>query len=233
MNRSVLEQGKAERLRRIAEAAIGVFCELGYRRAHVSDVARAAGVAPGTVYLYVESKEALFDLALGYALRERVPSEGLPLPAPEPEGWLESIRERLPGGFDFPELAAALERGRAEDIGAELGEILAELYDEIRRNRRALTLVERSARDWPELANLFYVRTRRLVVERLAAYLDLRVAAGQLRRAPDAPTAARLILETTAWFAMHRYGDPDSAGIGDDAARATVLDMLAHSLLTR
>lgn len=222
-----------ERLRRIAEAAIGVFCERGYRRAHVSDVARAAGVAPGTVYLYVESKEALFDLALGYALRERTPPGGLPLPAPERGSLLDSVQEHLSGGFDLPTLATALERGRADDIEDEFGAVLAELYQTIWRNRRALILVERSARDWPELAGLFYLRTRRQVVEHLTAYLDLRVVAGQLRQTPDTQTAARLVLETTAWFAMHRYGDPDSAGIGDDAARATVLDVLAHSFLPR
>lgn len=43
-----------------------------------------------------------------------------------------------------------------------------------------------------------------------------------LRPVPDVATAARFIVETIAWFAWHRKGDPDSAMIGDDQARATV-----------
>src|SRR5262245_39177092 len=43
----------------ILRAAIDVFAERGYFNAQVADVARAAGVAAGTVYLYFHSKDDL------------------------------------------------------------------------------------------------------------------------------------------------------------------------------
>ncbi|MBN2801074.1 MAG: TetR/AcrR family transcriptional regulator [Deltaproteobacteria bacterium] len=43
----------------ILEAATRVFAEKGYRAARVSDVAREAGVADGTIYLYFKSKEEM------------------------------------------------------------------------------------------------------------------------------------------------------------------------------
>jgi len=43
----------------ILRAAIDVFAERGYFTAQVADVARAAGVAAGTVYLYFRSKDDL------------------------------------------------------------------------------------------------------------------------------------------------------------------------------
>ena len=43
----------------ILRAAIDVFAERGFFNAQVADVARAAGVAPGTVYLYFRSKDDL------------------------------------------------------------------------------------------------------------------------------------------------------------------------------
>ena len=43
----------------ITEAAIAVFAEKGFRAARVSDVAKAAGVADGTIYLYFKNKEDL------------------------------------------------------------------------------------------------------------------------------------------------------------------------------
>jgi len=44
----------------ILAAALELFGRYGYRRTSIDDIARQAGVAKGTVYLYVESKEALF-----------------------------------------------------------------------------------------------------------------------------------------------------------------------------
>ncbi len=52
-----LDPDKRERL--LGAAAV-VFARDGYRHASVADVAEAAGVAKGGVYLYFESKEALF-----------------------------------------------------------------------------------------------------------------------------------------------------------------------------
>lgn len=44
----------------IVAAALEVFVERGFAAAKVADVARRAGVTKGTVYLYFDSKEALF-----------------------------------------------------------------------------------------------------------------------------------------------------------------------------
>lgn len=43
----------------ITEAAVEVFAEKGFHQARVSDVARRAGVADGTIYLYFKNKEDL------------------------------------------------------------------------------------------------------------------------------------------------------------------------------
>ncbi|HVR43264.1 MAG TPA: TetR/AcrR family transcriptional regulator [Thermoanaerobaculia bacterium] len=48
--------GKRERILR---AAVDVFAQTGYHNSKVSEVARAAGVADGTIYLYFEGKEDL------------------------------------------------------------------------------------------------------------------------------------------------------------------------------
>lgn len=41
----------------ILEAAIEVFAEKGFHRARISDIARRAGVADGTIYLYFRNKD--------------------------------------------------------------------------------------------------------------------------------------------------------------------------------
>jgi len=53
---------QGEKRRAILDAALRVFAQRGYAAARISDVAEAAGVGKGTVYLYFASKE---DLLLG------------------------------------------------------------------------------------------------------------------------------------------------------------------------
>jgi TetR/AcrR family fatty acid metabolism transcriptional regulator len=54
----------------ILRAAIDVFAERGFFNAQVADVARAAGVAAGTVYLYFKSKDDLLVSIFERSMRE-------------------------------------------------------------------------------------------------------------------------------------------------------------------
>src|SRR3954464_10347631 len=54
----------------ILRAAIDVFAERGYFNAQVADVARAAGVAAGTVYLYFKSKDDLLISIFERSMRD-------------------------------------------------------------------------------------------------------------------------------------------------------------------
>lgn len=49
---------------RILQAATGVFVQFGYRRANMEDIARAAAVGKGTIYLYFSSKSELLIAAI-------------------------------------------------------------------------------------------------------------------------------------------------------------------------
>jgi TetR/AcrR family transcriptional regulator, fatty acid metabolism regulator protein len=54
----------------ILRAAAHVFARSGYFNAKVSDVARTAGVADGTVYLYFKNKDDLLTSIFGWAMGE-------------------------------------------------------------------------------------------------------------------------------------------------------------------
>src|SRR5207237_5701427 len=54
------QRRKEARPAEIVAAALEVFVERGFAAARLADVARRAGVTKGTVYLYFDSKEALF-----------------------------------------------------------------------------------------------------------------------------------------------------------------------------
>jgi TetR/AcrR family fatty acid metabolism transcriptional regulator len=78
-----------DKRRRILDAAVRVFARKGYFSARVSDIAKKAGVADGTIYLYFRSKEDLLG-----RLFDEVMSEHLVL-AREAVRALPSAPERL------------------------------------------------------------------------------------------------------------------------------------------
>lgn len=79
------EQGpRARKRRRIVQAATDLFIKHGYRKTSVDDVARAAGVAKGTIYLYAKGKNDLLVQAI----------------VEEKRRYLEQLRDLFAPGID-------------------------------------------------------------------------------------------------------------------------------------
>src|SRR5262245_33551080 len=133
-----------DRLARLVDCATEVFIAQGYRRTQMADVAKALGVAKGTLYLYVESKDALFDLVARCADQphpfEKLPP--LPIRSPKPAATVRYIRERLAKQQVPAALTAALAAKRVTDPRAELETIVRELYDALSRNRHGIKLLD-------------------------------------------------------------------------------------------
>src|SRR5438552_535128 len=109
------------RLVDLVEAATKVFIDQGYRRTQMSDVAEALGVAKGTLYLYVESKEALFDFVVRHVedATSIEASPPLPIPTPKRGATLRYVQDRLarePLVREIVEIAGRRPRG---DVAAE------------------------------------------------------------------------------------------------------------------
>ncbi len=77
--RAVTDEQKQEREQALLDAAWALYQESDYESVSVASVARAAGIAKGTVYLYFSTKEELFLAVLSQHLCE----------------WFESLRVKL------------------------------------------------------------------------------------------------------------------------------------------
>jgi AcrR family transcriptional regulator len=66
--RALTEEDREAKLQRILDAALDEFVEKGFAAARLDDVAARAGIAKGTIYLYVPSKEALFETLIRSAI---------------------------------------------------------------------------------------------------------------------------------------------------------------------
>ncbi len=221
----------ADRISKLVDAAVAVFCRKGYRRTQMADIASEMGVSPGSLYNYVESKEALFFYALESGLVDDAFEEpaALPIRFRGEDAALKRFAELTDLAEQLPVLTAALRRARAADAHAELEGVTRELYESIYRIRHLITLIESSVADLPELAHLFY-NLRNALIERLSKYLTQRVRAGQFRAVPDPPSTARLIIETINWFARVRFADV-TCKITDAEALTTVVDFVSHALI--
>ena len=219
-------------LTEVADAAVGVFTDKGFRSAGISDVSAALGLSHGALYTYVDSKQALLYLALLRAVQpEAVNTLAIPVTAPPTQEVVALVKAWAAGQTVLPAAGQASGYPAARLIDQELGGVIDALYGFIERHRQVLKLVARCAADLPELAQWYFVQQRRAMLEQLGEYLRQRIRAGELSPVPDVPVAARFIVETIAWFAMHRYGDPDSAMLDDDACRRTVRHLLLTAFL--
>jgi AcrR family transcriptional regulator len=117
-----------ERRSAILSAALKVFTEQGFAAARLDDVAQAAGVAKGTLYLYFPDKETLFEqLLLGVA---------------------GPILERLEG------LLADQHRPAPEILGEVLDFIQKEILSSPRTNVLRLMIAEGPR--FPRIAEFYY-----------------------------------------------------------------------------
>lgn len=225
----------AQRLQDLVEAATGVFIAQGYRRTQMADVAEVLGVAKGTLYLCVESKEALFDVALRYADAPRpiAAPPTLPVPTPARGRTLRYVQERLASDPASPTLREALGRGRAHASAEELAKIVRELHQAMARNRTGIRLVDRCAAEYPELAKVWFVLGRGALLAQLTTYLEGGIRLRRFRAVPDPAVAARLVMETLVFWAVHRHWDPAPQPVDSRAVEETVVQMLVDALAER
>lgn len=220
-----------DRFDKLVRAATGVFIARGYRLTQMSDVAEAVGVAKGTLYGYVESKDALLWVCLRYA--DDPGSIPLPakLPIPTlPQGQIGiQVKAALGAELAQPILSAALARVRAEDPVEEMSAIIGELYDLMYENRHRIKLLDRCM-DHPELENLWQTQGREQPRMAIARYIESRIAAGQIRPISNIRLAARIVIETVATWAVHIHWDNAPEIFDPEESRSNAIDFLVRGL---
>lgn len=93
---------KGEKYLQILEAAIKEFAENGYHRTQVSRIAKEAGVADGTIYLYFESKEDILVSLFTEKMGE----------------FVEGLKEKLENANGFQEKLKTVVHHHLEVLGA-------------------------------------------------------------------------------------------------------------------
>ena len=206
---------------------------VGYQRTRVADVATAAGLSAGSVYTYVNSKEALLHAALTRFFAS--PTEALPelpITAPPLAETLEAVRAGLARDAATPVLRAALHAEAPDDVGAELAEILEEMYTMLSGLWPVLAVLEKCAEDVPAIQEFYFGGQRRMHLSRFARYVQRRAAEGRLDGFGDPELSAQVAIEALTWHSWHRLEGFDEARFSGARSRGTVIQFAVKALVS-
>ncbi|CAN5281065.1 TetR/AcrR family transcriptional regulator [soil metagenome] len=154
----VAEDDSAKR-RQILDGARRLFMDLGFDGASMGEIARAAGVSKGTLYVYFADKCALFEAIVA-----------------------QEVLEQGKAAFNF-DLARDAET-TLKDFGTAYIQLLCRPGGGS-STRTVMAIAERM----PEVGQRFYNNVIALTINRLAGYLEARVAVGEID-IDDVPLAA-------------------------------------------
>src|ERR1700704_1407986 len=173
---------RAERRQAILAAALQEFSARGFAAARLDDVAVAAGIAKGTIYLYFSDKEALFQ--------DLIRSEMSPVVA--------SLETAL--AVDLPVRAVA-ERAVALFV--------REIYGTSRKD--IIRLIISEGPRFPQLADFYYREVLSRIIAAVRALLARALARGELRsdaiiRFPQLLAAPGIV--AIIWSGLFQRHDP-------------------------
>lgn len=182
----------------ILEAALRVFAESGFHTSTVDQVAEAAGVAKGTVYLYFRSKNELLDeLVAGRVAR------------------LTSLLEQATG---YAAAQAAKADGAGSGVRAVLAAIIKAHFAFYSTERQFLTLLAgQMGMLGPNLCSAVLDGTQ-LLTAKVEAMLERVIESGEVRRVTDARTMAFSLMGMVHAVAYTWVMDPRPKTVDDISA---------------
>jgi AcrR family transcriptional regulator len=157
------DQDSAKR-RQIIEGALRVFMAQGFDGASMNEIARAAGVSKGTLYVYFQNKEQLFEAIVGCECREQ--------------------GERI--------FTLDAEDHDIENVLTRLGLAFAEFLCRPDRAPKLRTVIAISER-MPDIGRQFYETGPAFGLAQLTTYLNAQVAAGVLAMEDSEVAAAQFL----------------------------------------
>jgi AcrR family transcriptional regulator len=200
-NSRFMARKQATSLSEIANTAVSYITRNGFKQTQMAGLAKEIGVSAGTLYTYVENKDALLNLATTYLLREEdLPDLELPVRAVPADAIIEQFIETAAKWAQWPVLKKAIaETDTSQDTLRAVGR---ELYGLIRKYWRSILLLDRLANERADFAPVHTDQVRGGLVGDLVILLQ---KAGSPFDVFELGIIARAANEGVSWSAMHRH----------------------------
>lgn len=199
----IRKRRKEARPTELMAAALGLFVDKGYAATRLEDVAIRAGVSKGTLYLYFDSKEALFKAVIQ-------------------EGIVPVLLEN--------EAIAARHTGSSFEL---LEKLLDHWWEKIGRTAFAgiPKLMVAEARNFPEIAQFYYENVIRRGRALVGTALERGMASGEFRRL-DVETTIDVIIAPILMLLIWRFSLAGCESVEADPAHylAVHMDLVRQGL---
>ncbi len=195
-----------DRREQIIDAAMRAFSQKGFSRATNKDIAREAGITPGLIYYYFESKEALLNAII------------------ETRSPIRLMMTLPPQMFTMP--PPLFMRYMIQQV---LGIVESENFVGLIR----VMLPEVVHGDNPEMTSILGSTILR-IIEFLGNYLETKMQNGELRHA-DVPLTTQIILGSVMAFVLRRQiiRDPASLVFSHAQIADSIVETVLEGLLPR
>ena len=194
---------KEARPAEIIEAGMAEFAEKGFAGARLSDVATRAGIAKGTIYLYFESKEKLFEAVVETKIRSTITEV-----------------ETMIAGY----------QGSSDTL---LHIIISKLYQEMVLSDKSelMRIIIGEGRRFPEVAKFYYDTVIKNGMEVMTALVQRGIDRGEFRQSAAAEYP-RLIMAPAVMATIWRLTFNEFEEIDTDMVMAAHLDLVLNGLKT-
>lgn len=189
----------------ILDAALPVFARYGFHAASMEEIAARAGVSKGTVFLYFDSKEALFMDAIRRVVEPLLKKSEFALD--EWHGTMSSLLRQLVLGWQ--------QLVKSNPVGEVLKLMLTE---------------EGTFPSLVQQGEMLIGRVRRVV----SNIIERGIQTGEFRPC-DSTATAQILLAPLGIRELHRYSSASFGvtADSDDAYFSAYVDMVSHGLATR
>ncbi|MEM7721368.1 MAG: TetR/AcrR family transcriptional regulator [Pseudomonadota bacterium] len=188
----------------ILDAALDEFFAEGFSKASMAGIARRAGVSRATIYLYFESKDALFEAVANAAM----------------DSMLGALSATNLG--DHP--------GSTRDI---LQELLGRFYSTIvnSKNSALMRILVAEGKSHPDLVRRYHALILKRADGALSALIERGIARGELRDGA-ATSIPKLIVAPAFMFLMHSMVFSEVEDLDAEAFSEAHFDMLLNGIFT-
>jgi Transcriptional regulator len=216
-----------ERLYKIFDAASRMFINQGYARTQMNQIAKAAGIAVGSMYHLFESKEAVYGFVIKCIISPEYIQSPLSLPISEKDftGLEEEIQSVLINNSN------EFDKHKAEiPIGYNFENMLSLAFDTISKYARGCLIFEKNTNVHEEFVEI-YRQFRASFFTSVSEYLELFEKNGCIREIENLKLATRFIIESISWWTMDLpYNSFEvHEEISEEYAKKVVIDALSHA----
>lgn len=199
-----------------------------YANTKVSEIAKAAGVATGTIYNLFQNKKAILTFVIRASLDKAYLNGDIALPIEETDMAL--LLELYARTVD--RVGRILEiTDTDEKITKSFSQMMAELFDFYADVLLGTNNIEYHADILQELAAAFF-SAKAAYFQALEGDLNHYIAAGEVRKLDHLRIHLQSITDILTWWAMNAYIAMPDVSLPQEAAREIAVDLVSRAYLT-